>query len=66
MPLASDDKAPVTNGVGKEGIAPICAGLAGRVNSFLGETGGGELLGKVRAQTRVAMGVIERALGMYR
>lgn len=67
MPLASDDRAPITNGtVRKEGIAPICAGLAGKVNSFLEETDGGELLGQVRAQTRGALGVIERALGMYR
>jgi hypothetical protein len=70
MPLASDDKAPpvVANGtsISTDTLAPVCAGLAGKVNAFLEETGGGELLERVRGQTRVALGVIEKALGMYR
>ncbi|CAG8961633.1 hypothetical protein HYFRA_00006170 [Hymenoscyphus fraxineus] len=69
MPLASDDKAPpvVANGtsISTDTLAPVCAGLAGKVNAFLEETGGGELLERVRGQTRVALGVIEKALGMY-
>lgn len=69
MPSAAsdiDDQLPVINGHDASStIQPICAALAARVNAFLASEAPTPILKQVQEQTRIALGVIDKALEKY-